>query len=179
MGILDPDSGNKSKRLYSYVKSLKKDSYSVSPLRDKQGNLQSSAATQATLLNNQFASVFTSEDTTALPKLSPRPNPDMNLITIHTNGVAKMLRHIKAHKATGPDNTCMPAERSCRPANSNANNNLSGIIQPRHRPYCLAPSRCCSRGPNGTFKLPPYIPHGHLLQIDVEHIMWNTLCSPT
>ena len=31
------------------------------------------------------------------------PYPDMNLITIHTNGVAKMLRHIKAHKATGPD----------------------------------------------------------------------------
>ena len=27
----------------------------------------------------------------------------MNHITIHTNGVAKMLRHIKAHKATGPD----------------------------------------------------------------------------
>ena len=75
---------------------LKKDSCSVGPLRDKQGNLQSSAATQATLLNNQFASVFTSED-------SPIPYPDMNHITIHTNGVAKMLRHIKAHKATGPD----------------------------------------------------------------------------
>ena len=103
MGILDPDSGNKSKRLYSYVKSLQKDSCSVGPLRDKQGNLQSSAATQATLLNNQFASVFTSEDTTTLPELSPIPYPDVNHITIHTNGVAKMLRHIKAHKATGPD----------------------------------------------------------------------------
>ena len=56
---------------------------------------------QATLLNNQFASVFTSEDTTT--PLSPSPYPDMNHITIHTNGVAKMLRHIKAHKATGPD----------------------------------------------------------------------------
>ena len=103
MGILDPDSGNKSRQLYSYVKSLKKDSCSVDPLRDKQGNLQSSAATQATLLNNPFSSVFTSEDTTTLPELSPSPYPDMNHITIHTNGVAKMLRHIKAHKAPGPD----------------------------------------------------------------------------
>ena len=109
MGILDPDSGNKSKRLYSYVKSLKKDSCSVGPLRDKQGNLQSSAATQATLLNNQFASVFTNEDTTTLPELSPSPYPDMNHITIHTNGVAKMLRHIKAHKTTGPDEIHVPA----------------------------------------------------------------------
>ena len=103
MGILDPDSGNKSKQPYSYVKSLKMDSCSVGPIRDKQGNIQSSAATQATLLNNQFASVFTSEDTTTLPELSPSPYPDMNHITIHTNGVATMLRHIKAHKATGLD----------------------------------------------------------------------------
>ena len=30
-------------------------------------------------------------------------------------------------------NACTPIERSCRSASSNANNNLSGIIQPRHR----------------------------------------------
>ena len=82
---------------------MKKDSCSVGPLRDKQGNLQSSAATQTTLLNDQFAYVLTSEDTTTLPELSPSPYPDKNHITIHTNGVVRMLRHIKAHKATGSD----------------------------------------------------------------------------
>ena len=38
MGILDPDAG-KSKRLYSYVKSLKKDSSTVGPLRNSEGIL--------------------------------------------------------------------------------------------------------------------------------------------
>ena len=36
MGILDPDAG-KSKLLYSYVKSLKKDSSTVGPLRNSEG----------------------------------------------------------------------------------------------------------------------------------------------
>ena len=102
MGILDPDAG-KSKRLYSYVKSLKKDSSTVGPLRNSEGILQSDAATQATLLNNQFASVFTDEDTTDMPDLNHAPFSDMDTIVIHENGVAKMLRNIKPHKATGPD----------------------------------------------------------------------------
>ena len=73
MGILDPDSGNKSRQLYSYVKSLKKDSCSVDPLRDKQGNLQSSAATQATLLNNPFVSVLPARTPRHFPNSSPAP----------------------------------------------------------------------------------------------------------
>ena len=102
MGFLDPDAG-KSKRLYSYVKSLKKDSRTVGPLRNSEGILQSDAATQATLLNNQFVSVFTDEDTTDMPDLTNAPFPDMDTIVIHENGVAKMLRNIKPHKATSPD----------------------------------------------------------------------------
>ena len=78
-------------------------SSSVGPLRDSEGLLQSDAATQATLLNNQFGSVFTEEDTTDMPEVTPSPFPDMDPIVIHENGVAKMLRNIKPHKATGPD----------------------------------------------------------------------------
>ena len=103
MGILDTDNGKKSNRLYSYVKSLKKDTCTVGPLRDSQGILQSDAAIQANLLNSQFGSVFTVEDTMNMPKLTNDPFPDMDTITIHENGVAKMLRNIKPHKATGPD----------------------------------------------------------------------------
>ena len=102
MGILDLDAG-KSKRLYSYVKSLKKDSSTVGPLRNNEGILQSNSATQATLLNNQFASVFMDEDTTDMPDLTHTPFPDMDTIVIHENGVAKMLRNNKPHKATGPE----------------------------------------------------------------------------
>ena len=172
MGILDPDSGNKSKRLYSYVKSLKNDSCSVGPLRDKQGNLQSSAATRATLLNNQFASVFTSEDTTTLPKLSPSPYPDMNHITIHTNEVANMLWHIKTHKASGPDEipACLLKEAADQLALM-----LKTIFHASYNQGTV-PTACLQKGghfqkggPSGTFKLPPYIPHGHLLQTDGTH----------
>ena len=174
MGILDPDSGNKSKRLYSYVKSLKKDSCSVGPLRDKQGNLQSSAATQATLLNNHICICVYQRGHHDTSRTQPQP-------------LSRHESHLHPHERSGKDatahqssqshwpgrDTCTPTEISCRPASSNANNNLSRIIQPRHRPHCLAPSRCCSRlqkgGPSGTLKLPPYIPHGHLLQTDGTH----------
>ena len=35
--------------------------------------------------------------------VDPAPYPNMQPITIHVNGVAKLLRNLKAHKATGPD----------------------------------------------------------------------------
>ena len=38
-----------------------------------------------------------------MPDLTHAPFPDMDTIAIHENGVAKMLRNIKPHKATGPD----------------------------------------------------------------------------
>ena len=114
--------------------------------------------------------MFTSEDTTTLPELSPSPYPNMNP---HERSGKDATAHQSPQSHWPGRDTCTPTERSCRPASSNANNNLSGIIQPRHRPHCLAPSRCCSRlqkgGPSGTLKLPPYIPHGHLLQTDGTH----------
>ena len=75
-------------------KALKK-YHPVCPLRNSEGVLQSDAATEATLLNNQFASVFTDEDTTDIPKLTHAPFPGMDTIE---NGVAKMLRNIKPHR---------------------------------------------------------------------------------
>ena len=38
-----------------------------------------------------------------MPELEPAPYEAMPLIDIHVNGVAKLLRGINAHKATGPD----------------------------------------------------------------------------
>jgi hypothetical protein len=38
-----------------------------------------------------------------LPDLGISPTPEMNKITINTEGVQNLLQHLKPNKATGPD----------------------------------------------------------------------------
>jgi len=54
-------------------------------------------------LNNQFASVFTREDTSTIPSISGPLYPDMDSIEIEVNGVTNLLTNLDPHKATGPD----------------------------------------------------------------------------
>ena len=103
MDIPDPATDTNAKRLYSYVKSQKKDSSSVGPLRGPDGQTYSSPGRKANILNAQFSSVFTVEDEDDMPELEPALYEAMPEIYIHVNGVTKLLRGIKAHKATGPD----------------------------------------------------------------------------
>ena len=88
MDILDPATDTNAKRLYSYVKSQKKDSNTVGPLRDPDGQTYSSPGRKANILNDQFASVFTVEDEDDMPELEPAPFEAMPGIDIHINGVA-------------------------------------------------------------------------------------------
>jgi hypothetical protein len=76
----------------------------LSSLRDNQGYLHSEAKDKAEILNAQFKSVYTQEDHTNIPHKGPSPYSAMQNITITGNGVYKLLRNIKPHKATGPDN---------------------------------------------------------------------------
>ena len=55
------------------------------------------------LKKGKHASVFNVEDDDSIPDLVPSPYDIMPDIDIHVNGVAKLLRGLKAHKATGPD----------------------------------------------------------------------------
>lgn len=48
--------------------------------------------------------MYTQEDHTNIPHKGPSPYSAMQNITITENGVYKLLRNIKSHKATGPDN---------------------------------------------------------------------------
>ena len=59
---------------------------------------------KATVLNNQFVSVFTRDPDTPPPDLGPSPHPTMEEIEVTENGVLKMLSRLKDHKAAGPDN---------------------------------------------------------------------------
>jgi hypothetical protein len=40
-----------------------------------------------------------------LPDLGISPTPEMNKITINTEGAQNLLQHLKPNKATGPDDT--------------------------------------------------------------------------
>ncbi len=92
----------KNKRFWSYVKSLRRDSCGVAPLK-KDGVTHIDNQAKAEILNSQFASVFTKEDTGDLPQMGESPYPDIPDIQIHVPGVAKLLRELNPHKASGPD----------------------------------------------------------------------------
>ena len=99
--MLSSDPGG-NKKLGALVKSKRRDQSGVSHLKD--GNLMhSDPKSKANILNRQFASVFTNEDQSDLPDLGSSPHPTMDDITVSCEGVAKLLRNLKAHKAAGPD----------------------------------------------------------------------------
>lgn len=59
---------------------------------------------KAEILNQQFTSVFTTEDdNTPLPKQGHFLLPQVSDISVNTVGIAKLLSNWNLHKATGPD----------------------------------------------------------------------------
>ena len=55
-------------------------------------------------MDDQFSSVFTQVDVSELPDLAQSRTPSAPPIKVNTKGVLKLLKDIKPHKATGPDN---------------------------------------------------------------------------
>ena len=67
------------------------------------GRLYSDSKTKAELLNAQFKSVLTREDTEHIDKL-PGPNyPTIDPLVINPKGVDKLLSQLNPSKASGPD----------------------------------------------------------------------------
>ena len=73
----------------------------VSSLIDKNGFLQSKSTKSAEVLNDQFVSAYTHEDTESIPHKGPSPYRSMQKIKVNPSGVAKRLRDLKQHKASG------------------------------------------------------------------------------
>ena len=69
----------------------------------KNGQLHSYSRRKAEILNNQLFSVFTSENTTNIPKLTGPPNTEMPKFEITVQGVTELLEGIDGGKASGPD----------------------------------------------------------------------------
>lgn len=100
--ICDNTSG-KHKRFYHYIKSKRKDNTGIAAL-SFEGNLVGDSEAKATILNNQFTSVFSPAEGPNLPDLGPSHHPSIPDIVITEPGIRKLLEGLKPHKATGPDN---------------------------------------------------------------------------
>ena len=91
------------KRFWTLMKHARSDSGGIAPLRD-QGQLVSDARGKAEILNRQFESVFTKDQTATQDVPSPS-SPFLTAPDIHitSEGVLKLLSNLKPHKAAGPD----------------------------------------------------------------------------
>ena len=91
------------KRFWSFIKHRRKDANGVAPLKVN-GTTTSTPKGKADILNQQFESVFTHETPIGddfLPQVSPHKT--MEDIHFTTNGIEKLLKNLKVHKAAGPD----------------------------------------------------------------------------
>ena len=93
--IVSEDLQKNPKRFWSYVKSRKQDSSQIVTLKSKDGYmyLHSDTASKASILNQQFQSVYTREDLSTLPD-----HPPMNNIVVHERGVLKLLKGLRPFK---------------------------------------------------------------------------------
>jgi len=101
--IISTSYKERPKQFWSYIKSRKQEAVGIAPLKNRDGFIHSDSKAKAEILNDQFRSVFTEEDTTTMPDKGPSPHPTMADITIQSKGVRKQLAGLNAHKASGPD----------------------------------------------------------------------------
>ena len=87
---------------WSYIGAKRQDNSGVSPFL-KQGVLHMDNLSKAKILNDQFRSVFTREDTTNIPHPHNPAYKEIPDLHISQEGVEKLLRNVKASKASGPD----------------------------------------------------------------------------
>ena len=80
--IISPEQMTNPKCFWSFIKSIKQNNSGVAPLRANNGIIHSDSNNKAEILNNQFKSAYTQEDTTKLPDLGESLIPSMPHITI-------------------------------------------------------------------------------------------------
>ena len=97
----DPDDKS-NKTFWRFIKSKKQDNVSISSLKSGSKVIFDSKG-KASSFNEQFCSVFTSENTSDTPNLGDSPYPTVKHITVTVEGVVKLLHSLKPNKASGPD----------------------------------------------------------------------------
>jgi hypothetical protein len=94
LDINEPDQqkfNKQPKKVYSHIKSQKKENTSIAPLRSE-GVIHADPTEKANILNRQFQSAFSSEANTEIPDKGPSTHPIMNNISISKKGVLNIDR---------------------------------------------------------------------------------------
>ena len=104
--VISKDAQEKPKAFWSYIKSKKQESSGVAPLKNKDGFIHSDSSSKVEILNEQFVSAYTREDSSKIPTKGPSSHPSMEPIEVQSKGVHKLLLNLKIHKAAWPD--CIP-----------------------------------------------------------------------
>ena len=74
----------------------------MAPLKEN-GRMHADPKEKTNILNRQYKSVYTKEDTNNVPSPSGQPYQPMEEITVTEHGVSKLLLKINPRKACGPD----------------------------------------------------------------------------
>ena len=97
------DSDDKScKMFWKFIHSKQQEPSGISSLKSNSKIIFDSKG-KANCFNNQFSSVFTTEDISTLPNLGESTVPPMEDIKITCSGVLKLLQDLNTRKATGPE----------------------------------------------------------------------------
>ena len=90
---------------WCHIKSKKQESSGVAPLKNKDGFIHSDSSSKVEILNEQFVSAYTREDSSKIPTKGPSSLPSMEPIELQSKGVHKPLLNLKihVHKAAGLD----------------------------------------------------------------------------
>jgi hypothetical protein len=101
----DADEGQKRvpKKIWSFLKSRKKEASSVPALQTREGALVTDSQTKAEMLSSQYKSVFTVEDLTSFSTMGEHPHRGAEKLQISLKGVEKQLERLNIRKAVGPD----------------------------------------------------------------------------
>ena len=100
--FFDSENGQITKRLWSFIKSKKKDQCNISPIHCNDITITDSQG-KSNILNEYFTSIFTQEDLSSVPELNDSPFPEILPISVSVDGVANLLQNLNPHKASGPD----------------------------------------------------------------------------
>ena len=95
---------NNNKLFWRYVNSNRTTKSTIPDLERKDGSKATTDAEKAELLNDQFSSVFTKEDTENIPQQEDlNINSPLTNITVTTEKVKKKLNKLRTDKSCGPD----------------------------------------------------------------------------
>ena len=94
------DLSNKS--FWKFVNAKKQEPTTIFSLKSG-GKIIFDSKGKATAFNDQFSSVFTSENVSTMPDLGQSAFPAMDHINVTCDGVLKLLQSLDIKKATGPD----------------------------------------------------------------------------